>query len=261
MFGAIAVLFVLPWLDTSRVRSCTFRPIYKWFMFVLVVDVVVLGYLRRQPAGRLSYVPLAQVATLYYFFHFLILLPVLGKIERPLPLPPSIADAVLKKKAVLGPCARPSFPAPSRLPPSAPARSPSPPSPSARPRPSSPPQCTGTSRARSAPTTAPPPSAAIQVYNEVCSACHSLSLLAYRNLMELGLTENQVKGLIKDIPGARHRRRRPADRAAGAPVGPLQEAVPQRAPPRPPPTTARRRPTSASSSRRARAGRTMSMPC
>jgi ubiquinol-cytochrome c reductase cytochrome b/c1 subunit len=43
------------------------------------------------------YVPIAQVATLYYFFHFLILLPVLGKIERPLPLPPSIADAVLKK--------------------------------------------------------------------------------------------------------------------------------------------------------------------
>ena len=38
-----------------------------------------------------------------------------------------------------------------------------------------------------------------QVYQEVCSACHSLSLLAYRNLMELGLTENQVKGLIKDI--------------------------------------------------------------
>ncbi len=38
-----------------------------------------------------------------------------------------------------------------------------------------------------------------QVYAEVCAACHSLSLLAYRNLMELGLTENQVKGLIKDI--------------------------------------------------------------
>jgi ubiquinol-cytochrome c reductase cytochrome c1 subunit len=38
-----------------------------------------------------------------------------------------------------------------------------------------------------------------QVYAEVCSACHSLSLLAYRNLMELDLTEGQVKGLIKDI--------------------------------------------------------------
>ena len=52
MFGAIGVLFVLPSLDTSRVRSATFRPIYKWFMLVLVIDVIVLG-LRRQPAGRL----------------------------------------------------------------------------------------------------------------------------------------------------------------------------------------------------------------
>ena len=69
-------------------------------MFVLVIDVVVLGYLRRQPAGGLGMRRWPSVATVYYFFHFLILLPVLGKIERPLPLPPSIADAVLKKKAV-----------------------------------------------------------------------------------------------------------------------------------------------------------------
>jgi ubiquinol-cytochrome c reductase cytochrome b/c1 subunit len=98
MFGAIAVLFVLPWLDTSRVRSATFRPIYKWFMLVLVVDVIVLGFCGANPPAGF-WIPLAQVATVYYFFHFLILLPILGKIERPLPLPPSIADAVLKKKA------------------------------------------------------------------------------------------------------------------------------------------------------------------
>jgi len=98
MFGSIGVLFILPWLDTSRVRSCTFRPIYKWFMLVLVIDVFVLGYCGANPPEG-YFVPLSQVATLYYFFHFLILLPVLGKIERPLPLPPSIADAVLKKKA------------------------------------------------------------------------------------------------------------------------------------------------------------------
>ena len=97
MFGAIAVLFLLPWLDTSRVRSCTFRPIYKWFMFVLVADVIILGFCGANlPEG--FWVPLSRVATLYYFFHFIILLPILGKIERPLPLPSSIADAVLKKK-------------------------------------------------------------------------------------------------------------------------------------------------------------------
>jgi len=96
MFGSIGVLFLLPWLDTSRVRSATFRPVYKWFMLVLVIDVIVLGVCGAHPPEG-WYVPIAQVATLYYFFHFLILLPILGKIERPLPLPPSIAEAVLKK--------------------------------------------------------------------------------------------------------------------------------------------------------------------
>ncbi len=98
MFGAIGVLFILPWLDTSRVRSATFRPIYKWFMLVLVIDVIVLGFCGANPPAGF-WIPLSQLATVYYFFHFLILLPILGKIERPLPLPPSIADAVLKKKA------------------------------------------------------------------------------------------------------------------------------------------------------------------
>jgi len=98
MFGSIGLLFLLPWLDTSRVRSCTFRPIYKWFVPVLVIDVLILGYCGAHPPEG-YFVPLARVATFYYFFHFLILLPVLGKIERPLPLPPSIADAVLTKKA------------------------------------------------------------------------------------------------------------------------------------------------------------------
>ncbi len=98
MFGAIAVLFILPWLDTSRVRSCTFRPIYKWFMLLLVVDVIVLGFCGANPPQGF-WIPLSQIATVYYFFHFLVLLPILGKIERPLPLPPSIADAVLKNKA------------------------------------------------------------------------------------------------------------------------------------------------------------------
>jgi ubiquinol-cytochrome c reductase cytochrome b subunit len=99
MFGSIGLLFVLPWLDTSRVRSCTFRPIYKWFVFLLVVDFIVLGICGAHPPEG-WYVVAARIGTFYYFFHFLVLLPILGKIERPLPMPPSIADAVLKKKAV-----------------------------------------------------------------------------------------------------------------------------------------------------------------
>ena len=99
MFGSIALLFVLPWLDTSRVRSCTFRPIYKWFVILLVLDVLMLGYCGANPPEG-GFVIASRLGTIYYFFHFIVLLPILGKIERPLPLPPSIADAVLTKKAV-----------------------------------------------------------------------------------------------------------------------------------------------------------------
>ncbi|MGQ9371873.1 cytochrome b [Azospirillum sp. ST 5-10] len=95
MFGAIAVLFVLPWLDTSKVRSCKFRPIYRQFFWVLVLDALVLGYAGSQPAEGI-WLTIGRIATAYYFFHFLILLPVLGKMERPLPLPASISEPVLK---------------------------------------------------------------------------------------------------------------------------------------------------------------------
>ncbi|MCB9947732.1 MAG: cytochrome b/b6 [Rhodospirillaceae bacterium] len=94
MFGSIAVLFILPWLDTSKVRSARFRPIYKWFFWVLVIDCFVLGWCGANPPEGI-FVVLARLGTLYYFFHFLILLPILGKLERPLPLPKSISEPVL----------------------------------------------------------------------------------------------------------------------------------------------------------------------
>ena len=98
LFGSIGVLFVLPWLDTSPVRSARFRPVYKWFFWVLVLSTVVLGVCgAHRPEG--IYVILGRIATVYYFFHFLILLPILGKLERPRPLPTSISAAVLKPAA------------------------------------------------------------------------------------------------------------------------------------------------------------------
>ena len=98
MFGSIVVLFVLPWLDTSPVRSARFRPIYKWFFWLLVIDCVLLGYLGGQPPEG-AYVLIGQFGTLYYFVHFLILLPLLGKLERPRPLPTSISEPVLGRAA------------------------------------------------------------------------------------------------------------------------------------------------------------------
>jgi quinol-cytochrome oxidoreductase complex cytochrome b subunit len=98
MFSSILVLFVVPWLDTSRVRSAKFRPIYKWVFWLLVIDVVTLGYVgHHPPAGPI--VTVGQLATLYYFVHFLILIPLIGKIERPRPLPTSIGAAVLGSTA------------------------------------------------------------------------------------------------------------------------------------------------------------------
>ena len=95
MFGSILVLFIVPWLDTARVRSAKFRPTFRKFFWVLVVDCIVLGYVGANPPEG-WFVITGQIATFYYFFHFLILLPVLGLIERPLPLPQSISAPVLK---------------------------------------------------------------------------------------------------------------------------------------------------------------------
>jgi ubiquinol-cytochrome c reductase cytochrome b subunit len=94
MFAAIFVLVILPWLDTSKVRSTVFRPIYKQFYWFLVADVLILGYVGAMPAEGL-YLLIARVATAYYFAHFLIILPFLGLKEKTTPLPLSITEPVL----------------------------------------------------------------------------------------------------------------------------------------------------------------------
>jgi ubiquinol-cytochrome c reductase cytochrome b/c1 subunit len=97
MFGAILVLFVLPWLDTSQVRSARFRPIFKQLFWVWVVAFIGLGVCgAHRPEG--IWVVLSRICTLYYFLHFLVLLPLLGKLERPLPLPESISKPVLGRR-------------------------------------------------------------------------------------------------------------------------------------------------------------------
>jgi ubiquinol-cytochrome c reductase cytochrome b/c1 subunit len=96
MFGAIALLLFLPWLDTSPVRSSRFRPVFKWFFWLLLIDVLVLGWVGANPPEG-AFILIGQCATFWYFLHFLVLTPLIGKLERPLPLPTSIAEAVLKK--------------------------------------------------------------------------------------------------------------------------------------------------------------------
>ena len=181
MFSAIGVLFALPWLDTSPVRSARFRPIYRICFWILLVTCITLGIAGSKPPEG-HWVLISRVATAYYFLHFLVILPLLGKYEKPLPLPNSIAEAVLGKAAaaviVLALAVVPfksalaggggevhlpeqewSFNGPF-----------------------------GTyDRAHL--------QRGFQVYKEVCSACHSMQLLSYRHLTQIGYTENQVKAI------------------------------------------------------------------
>jgi len=94
MFASILLLFFLPWLDKSPVRSGSYRPMFRIFFWILVADVAVLGYCGGLPAEE-PYVMISQLATIYYFAHFLIILPILSMVERTLPLPASISTSVL----------------------------------------------------------------------------------------------------------------------------------------------------------------------
>jgi ubiquinol-cytochrome c reductase cytochrome b subunit len=115
MFGAIAVLFVLPWLDTSKVRSMRYRPQIRPYYFIFLLACLVLGWcgahspddpvipgltaFQLGDAELNSYVWLSRVAALYYFAYFLIVTPVLGLTETPLPVPESISEPVLSHPA------------------------------------------------------------------------------------------------------------------------------------------------------------------
>ncbi len=100
MFGAIFVMFLLPWLDTSKVHSARYRPLFRQFFAIFVIDCLVLGYLGAMPAEGV-YIVLARIGTVYYFAHFLIVLPLLGIVEKPEAVPESISDPVLSSTTQL----------------------------------------------------------------------------------------------------------------------------------------------------------------
>jgi ubiquinol-cytochrome c reductase cytochrome b subunit len=94
MFAAILIWFFLPWLDRSPVRSANYRPLYRKFFYALLGAMAVLFYCGGAHAEE-PYIMLSQLATLYYFAHFLIIVPIVSSIERPDPLPYSITESVL----------------------------------------------------------------------------------------------------------------------------------------------------------------------
>ena len=97
MLGSILILFVLPWLDTCKVRSCRFRPIYKQFYWIFIFNFIVLGWVgSKVPEGH--YLIISRICTAYYFTHFLIILPILGMFEKTLPVPLNIFKNPKAKK-------------------------------------------------------------------------------------------------------------------------------------------------------------------
>jgi ubiquinol-cytochrome c reductase cytochrome b subunit len=115
MFGAIATLFVLPWLDTSKVRSMRYRPTARLYFLIFVLACIALGFCGAHPpdehvipgvsglmlldADINSWVWLSRIGTLYYFAYFLVITPMLGLTETPLQVPESISAPVLSHPA------------------------------------------------------------------------------------------------------------------------------------------------------------------
>ena len=229
MFGSILLLFFLPWLDTSPVRSARYRCVYKWCMILLVLAMGALTYAGGKPPEGLPVV-IGRIGTFYYFFHFFVIVPVLGSCKLPVPgdgffgflykpfyslaqlgspfvqsmrktdtsctVPNSISEDVAAcmaacGKKVLIPAALAltfAFAAPAQA------------DEEALQHQNWPDQGIFGTYDKAA------LQRGFQVYKEVCSACHSMKFVYYRNLQDLGYTADQVKSLaatytVTDGPG------------------------------------------------------------
>ena len=91
MFGAIVVMALAPWLDTSSVRSGRYRPMFKWWFWVFVINFILLMWVGARPAEGI-YPYIALIGSTYWFAYFLVILPLLGVIEKPNTPPATIED-------------------------------------------------------------------------------------------------------------------------------------------------------------------------
>jgi ubiquinol-cytochrome c reductase cytochrome b subunit len=91
MFGAIIVMALVPWLDTSRVRSGRFRPMFKWWFYLLVVDFFVLMWVGARDT-EFPHDWISLIGSAYWFGYFLVILPILGVIEKPTTPPATIEE-------------------------------------------------------------------------------------------------------------------------------------------------------------------------
>ena len=215
LFASIVILAFLPWLDTSRVKSATYRPLYKQFFWLFVLTCVLLGWLGSKPPEG-GYVILSRLLTAWYFIHFIIVLPLLGLIEQPKPQPNSISEAALKgRKAallvalVLGSAALVGTPQRATAQEQGEVQ---------------PPRNTWSFAGPFGKFDRGQLQRGFKVYHDVCQTCHSLALLSFRNLGEEGGPEFSAAEVaaiaaeykVKDGPNDQgdmfERQGRPADR-------------------------------------------------
>ena len=95
MFSSVLILFLVPWLDRHPVRSGRFRPLYKQFFFLFVINMTLLGWCGAHPPEG-YYITIARYATIYHFAFFLIIMPLLSRIEPTRRLPKSIYEDTLR---------------------------------------------------------------------------------------------------------------------------------------------------------------------
>jgi ubiquinol-cytochrome c reductase cytochrome b/c1 subunit len=213
MFSSILILVFLPWLDAAKTRSCKYRPLAKQFFWMFVIVCILLGYLGSQPPEGI-YVIAGRILTVCYFAYFLIVLPLLSVIETPRATPNSIADAVLAKSGKVAAVLVAFVVAGSLFLGSAS---------SARAEDDTPPMQKWSFSGMFGTYDRGSLQRGLKIYKEVCSNCHSLNYIAFRNLADPGgpgYNEAQVAALaseykIKDGPNDQgemfERPGRPAD--------------------------------------------------
>ncbi|MBL6427615.1 cytochrome b [Maritimibacter sp.] len=95
MFGAIFVMALAPWLDTSSVRSGKYRPAFKWWFRLLVIDFIVLMWVGARDTN-FPHDWISLIGATYWFAYFLVILPLLGVFEKP-ETPPATIEEDFKK--------------------------------------------------------------------------------------------------------------------------------------------------------------------
>lgn len=99
--ASVLVLVFVPWLDRSKTRSARYRPLYRWFFWLFIADIVLLGWLGSRQVDDIT-VLWSQIATAYYFIFFLIVMPLLPKLEKVQKPPASISEDMARKSASRG---------------------------------------------------------------------------------------------------------------------------------------------------------------